>query len=158
MSLWWNLIKTLYGQYGSNHIAVWSEFARNIANFNIDQTIYDFDKDWSKFTKWTIWINPYCPWLKFFKNITNSKKEKDNTVQSAFYLDLSLLYMVLINIDQCFLNGRCRSNHILCDTNFLKTFKTEKNAWAVNENMIGSLKRKITVKLSHPWYNFSINL
>ena len=47
-------------------------------------------------------------------------------VQSVFYLDL--LYVVLINIDQCFLNGPCRSNHIVCDSNFLKTFETEKKA------------------------------
>ena len=78
MSLWWNVIKTLCGQYGSNLIArivSWLEFARNIAKFNIDRTICNVDKDWSKFTKWTIWISPYCPWLKFFKNISSSKKE-----------------------------------------------------------------------------------
>ena len=38
-----------------------SEFARKIAKFNINQTMCDFDKDWSKFIKWTKWINPYCP-------------------------------------------------------------------------------------------------
>ena len=52
-----------------------SEFARKIAKFNINQTICDFDKDWSKFIKWTTWINLYCPWLKFFKNISSSNKE-----------------------------------------------------------------------------------
>ena len=78
MSLWWNVMKTLCGQYGSNHIVrivSWLEFARNIAKFNIDRTICNLDKEWSKFTKWTIWISPYCPWLKFFKNISSSKKE-----------------------------------------------------------------------------------
>ena len=78
MSLWWNIIKTLSGQYGSNCIVCiisWLEFARNIAKFNINQTICNVDKDWSKFTKRTIWISPYCPWLKFFKNISSSKKE-----------------------------------------------------------------------------------
>ena len=29
-------------------------------------------------------------------------------------------------IDQCFLNGSYRSNHIVCDSNFLKFFETEK--------------------------------
>ena len=52
----------------------WSEFATYIAKVNIDQTICEFDKDWSKFTKWTIWINTYCPCLEFFKNISISKK------------------------------------------------------------------------------------
>ena len=73
MSLWWNIIKTLCGKYGSNHIVCivsWLEFAGNIAKFNIDQTTYNVNKDWSKFTKWTTWISPYCPWLKFFKNIS----------------------------------------------------------------------------------------
>ena len=54
MSLWWNVIKTLCEQYGSNHlvcIVSWLEFPRNIAKFNIDQTICNVDKDWSKFTK-----------------------------------------------------------------------------------------------------------
>ena len=37
------------------------QFARNIVKFNIDRTICDFDKDSSNFTKWTIWMNPYCP-------------------------------------------------------------------------------------------------
>ena len=78
MSLWWNLIKILYGQYGSNRnvcIVSWSEFVRNIVKFNTDRSMCNFDKDWPKFTKWTIWINMYCPWLKFFKNISSSKKE-----------------------------------------------------------------------------------
>ena len=66
--------------------------------------------------------------------------------QSVFYLDLSLLYVLLIKIDQCFLNGRFRANHIFCDSNLLKTFETEKKACAVNENVVEFLKRKITVK------------
>ena len=77
MNLRWNVIKTLCRQYESNRIVrnvCWLEFARNIAKFNIDQTICNADKDRSKFTKWTIWISPYCPWLKFFKNISSSKK------------------------------------------------------------------------------------
>ena len=77
MRFWWNFIKTLYGHYGSNHIVCivsWSEFARNIAKFNIDWTICDFDKDWSKLTKWTIRINPYCPWLNFSKIFQVAKK------------------------------------------------------------------------------------
>ena len=48
--------------------------------------------------------------------------------QSVFYLDLSLLYVLLIKIDQSFLNGRYRSNHIVCGSNFLNTFETEKKA------------------------------
>ena len=66
----WNFIKTLYGQYGSNRIVrtiSWSEFARNNGKFYIDRTIWDFDKEWSNFNKWTICINPYCSQLKNFK-------------------------------------------------------------------------------------------
>ena len=74
-----SLIQVSYmGQYGSNRIVrvvSWLEFARNITKCNIDWTIFNFDKDWSKFAKWTTWISPYCPWLKFFKNISCSKKE-----------------------------------------------------------------------------------
>ena len=78
MSLWRNVIKTLWGQYGPNHIVrivSWLEFPRNIAKLNTDRTINNVDKGWSKFTKWATWISPYCPWLKFFKNISSSKKE-----------------------------------------------------------------------------------
>ena len=46
--------------------------------------------------------------------------------QTVFYLDLSLLYVLLINIDQYFLNGRYRSNHFVRGSDFLKTFETEK--------------------------------
>ena len=70
----WNFIKTLYWRSGSNRIVriiSWLEFARNIAKFNIDWTICDFDKHWSKFTKWTIWINPYCPLLKILQKYFN---------------------------------------------------------------------------------------
>ena len=55
IGLWWNIIKTLCGQYGSNRIVrivSWLEHARNIAKLNIDRTICNVDKDWSKFTKW----------------------------------------------------------------------------------------------------------
>ena len=78
ISLWWNIIKTSCGQYGSNRIVCivfsWLEFTRNITKFNIDWTICNADKDLSKFTKWTMWISPYCHWLKFFKNILSSYK------------------------------------------------------------------------------------
>ena len=40
IGLWWNIIKTLCGQYGSNRIVrivSWLEHARNIAKLNIDQ-------------------------------------------------------------------------------------------------------------------------
>ena len=85
-SIWnkkWNFIKTLYGQYGSNcivRIISWSEFARSIAKFNIDWTIWDFDKDWSKFTKWTIRINPYCPQLKIFQKYFNISRAFDGHI------------------------------------------------------------------------------
>ena len=78
MSLWWNVIKTLCRHYRSNcifRIVSWWELARNVAKFNLDRSIYNVDKDWWNFTKWTIWISPYCPWLKFFKNISSSKNE-----------------------------------------------------------------------------------
>ena len=64
MSPWWTITKTLCGQYGSNcivHIVSWLEFARNISKFNIDWTVYNVDKGWSKFTKQTVWISLYCP-------------------------------------------------------------------------------------------------
>ena len=52
---------------------------------------------------------------------------KDIMVQTVFYLDLSFLYVLLIKIDQCFLNGRYRLNHIVRDSNFLKTGKQKKS-------------------------------
>ena len=114
-----------------------SEFATNIAKFNIDPSICDFGKDWLKFIKWAIWINPDCSRLKFFKNISSSKKElilmkkyvklwKNNMIQFLFYFDLSLLYVLGIRIGQCFLNERYRSNHTVRDYCFLKSFETEK--------------------------------
>ena len=33
-------------------------------------------------------------------------RRKDNMVPTVLYLDLCLLYLFLIKIDQCFLNGR----------------------------------------------------
>ena len=27
-----------------------------------------FYKSWSVFSKWTIWVKPYCPWLNFFSD------------------------------------------------------------------------------------------
>ena len=159
MSLWLNFIKILCGQYRSNsivRIVSWLEFARKISKFNIDRTIYNVNKHWSKFTKWTIWICPYSPWLKFFKNISSSKKSfrwkflkdplKDNMFQTVFYLDLSFLYVLLTKINQCFLHGRYGSNDIVRDSNCLKTFETEEKGWTFNEKLIESLKRKITVK------------
>ena len=49
-------------------------------------------------------------------------------VQTIFYLDLSLLLVLLIKTDQCFLNGQYSSNQINHDSNFLnfKDFETEK--------------------------------
>ena len=81
---------------------------------------------------------------------------KRTAFQSAFYLDLSLVHVLLIKIDQCFLNGRYRSNHIVCDSNFLKTWNRKKT-WAFNKNLIESLKRKIMVKPCCAWNNLSIN-
>ena len=140
MSLWWNFIKILYGQYGSNrivHIVSWSEFARNIVKFNIDRSICDLDKDWPKFTKCTIWINTYCPWLKFFKNISSSKKElsmetyvkslngeygsSTNMVQafawSEFATDVPKVKIdwTIWKIDQSLLNGHYASTRIVPD-------------------------------------------
>ena len=107
--------------------------------------------------EWTIWINPYCPWLKILKNISSSKKElsmelyveslKGQYGSIHIYLDLSLLYVLLIKIDQCFLNGRYRSNHIVRFSNFLKASETHQKAWVFNE-------RTICVKTYCPWYNF----
>ena len=148
-----------------------SEFARNIVKLNIDRSICHFDKEW-----------PKCPWVNFFKNTSSSEKKllmetyveylKGNMVnwltRFKHSLDQSLLrtlqkptmielYVNLIKSDQCFLNGWYRSNHSVCDSNFLKTFETEKKAWAFNKNLIESLKRKITVKPCCAWHNFSMN-
>ena len=104
MGLWWNLINPLCGQYWSNHIVriVYRlEFARNIAKLNIDRTICNADKDWSKLIKWTIWISPYCHELKFFKNISSSKKEL--SIQT--YVET--------------MKGEYSSNHILSWSEFL---------------------------------------
>ena len=46
--------------------------------FNIDRSICDSDKYWPKFTKWTIWINTYCPWLRFLKNLSSSKRAMES--------------------------------------------------------------------------------
>ena len=159
MSLWWKVIKPLCGQYGSNHIVgivSWLEFVWNIAKFNKDQIICNVDKDWSKFTKWTIWISLYWPWLKFFKNILSSKKELSmetyvESLKSEYSSNRILSWFefpicTFDKIDQCFLNGKYRSNHFICHSNSLKTFETEKKSWNFNENLIESLKRKITVK------------
>ena len=97
------------------------------------------------------------PQLKFFKNISGSEKELSMEIyveslkgQYGSIHKKSLLFVALIDIDRCFLNGRCRSNHSVHDSNFLKIFETEKKAQDFNENFIESLKRKITVKLYWP--------
>ena len=46
-------VESLKGQYDSNHILSWSEFA-----------ICAFDKNWSTFSKWTIQFKPSWLWLK----------------------------------------------------------------------------------------------
>ena len=47
-------------------------------------------------------------------------------VQTIFYLNLTFLCVLLIKIDQCFLNIQYRSNHTVRNSNCLKTFETEK--------------------------------
>ena len=56
------------------------------------------------------------------------KKQNKKMIKNRIAPDsnLSLLYVLLIKIDQCFLNGRYKSNHIVGDSNFLRTFETEK--------------------------------
>ena len=59
-------MKILNRQYGSNliaHIASYSEFLRNIAKFNIGQTIRAFDKLIFKFSKWTLYALRWLAWL-----------------------------------------------------------------------------------------------
>ena len=66
MSVWWDFMKILNRQYGSNliaHIASYSEFLRNIAKFNIGQTICAFDKLIFKFSKWTLYALRWLAWL-----------------------------------------------------------------------------------------------
>ena len=53
------------------------------------------------------------------KSFPKEKLGKDNTVQTTFYLDLTLPFVFLIKTDQCFLNGPYSSNQIVCDSNFL---------------------------------------
>ena len=37
------------------------------------QTICVFYKNWSIFSKTTLWVNTYCPWFKFFKRCLKRK-------------------------------------------------------------------------------------
>ena len=57
------IIWSLKGEYGSNCIASWSEFARNIGKIQ-QRAICVFYKSWSGFFKRTLWVNPYYPWFK----------------------------------------------------------------------------------------------
>ena len=50
----------------SNVIVSQSEFIENVCKYNKNQTI--FDKDWLNWSKWTIWVNPYCPWLSIVRD------------------------------------------------------------------------------------------
>ena len=52
-------------QHCSDVIISRSEFTENVCKYNTTQTI--FDNDWLNWSKWTIPVNPYCPWL--FRNI-----------------------------------------------------------------------------------------
>ena len=63
------------GQTALSVLSLDQNLLETIAKFNIDRIVCDFGKDWSKFTQWTIWVIPNCPWLKLFKNISSSKKE-----------------------------------------------------------------------------------
>ena len=54
-------------QYCSNVIVSRSEFTENVCKYNANQTI--FDKDWLNWSKWTIRVNPYCPWLLIVRDI-----------------------------------------------------------------------------------------
>ena len=47
--------------------------------------------------------------------------------QTTLYFDLRFPYTLFIKLYfKCFLNGRCRSNHILRDSSFLKIFEIGK--------------------------------
>ena len=121
--LWWNFLKALYEQYGSNFIVCFislAEFARNIANFVINQTICDFDKDWSKFVTWTVWINRYSAWLKFFKN--NSRIQKPASDENLRIIIEKRIWFKLINMVQTFAwsefatnIAKSKINRTLCD-------------------------------------------
>ena len=60
-------IRSLKGWYESNYMASWSEFAKYIGKIQHKAICIFFYKSWSFFYKKTVWINPYCPWFKFFK-------------------------------------------------------------------------------------------
>ena len=157
------LLKTLCGQYGSNRIVrivSWLEFVRNIAKFNTDRIICNVDTDWSNFIKWTIWIKPYFPWLKFFKNISSSKKElsMESYVESlkgqyGSNRILSWSEFAICAFDKywsIFPKWTIQVKPFCSWFRFLKDFWNRKKAWTFNENLIESLKRKITVKRSVP--------
>ena len=57
--------------------------------------------------------------------IESDSKYDSDMIQTALCLDLSLLYLFLINTDQCFLKARYGSNRVVCDLNFLKVFEIE---------------------------------
>ena len=56
-------------QYCSNLIVYQSEFTENVCKYKANQTI--FDKDWLSWSKLTIRVNPYCPWLLIARDIVN---------------------------------------------------------------------------------------
>ena len=177
MKLYKNFIWTIWVIY-IVHIVAWSEFARNIVEFNIDWSICDwkilnytevywsiFDKIYQSLLNGHYGSNCIVPDNNFFKNISSSKKELSVEIyveslkgQSISICILSWSEFAICAFDKnwCFLNGWYRSNHIVCDSNILKTCETEKKTWAFHENLIQSLKRKITVKPCCAWYNFSI--
>ena len=138
MNLWRNFIEFLNQQYGSNRIVSWWEFDRNIVKYNIDENISTFDKPWSNFLNGQygstlIILDSHLS--KIFQiakkellietYVESDSKYDSNMIQTALCLDLSLLYVFLINIDQCFLKARYGSNRVVCDLNFLKIFEIE---------------------------------
>ena len=118
-----------------------SEFAENVCKYSANQTI--FDKDLLNWSKWTIWVNPYCLWLliarQYFKV---EKKCFQRTICFKSYIvswfelvrDFFKQYVYTSN-HTCFcykfikfiLIRRDASNHIRIESKFFKNlwYKTQ---------------------------------
>ena len=130
-------------RYGSNCIVLWSKFIGSIEKCNADRkTTIILRTIWAKFCYLTfIFLNAFeiensmSLWLNIIKTLCGQYESNHIVcIVSCLYC-----FMCLMKIDQCFLNGRYRSNNIVRDSNFSKTFEIEKKAWTFNENLIGSL-------------------
>ena len=102
--------RSLKGEYGSNCIASWLGFVRNIGKIQ-QLTICVLYKSWPNSYERAVWVNPYYPWFKFFKRCL---KQIQNTsfwwklIKNPWEIDMSRL-----KIDQNFVKGKYGSNRIV---------------------------------------------